>query len=69
MERRWQSIATRFGLAELPALNDATSYCKTLHARDVLRFGAVGRGCAGMLDLHNMEDSMGEFILSCKGKK
>lgn len=56
MERRWQSLATRFGIAELPVLNDDTTPCKVLSARKVLRFGAIGRGCADVIDAYSKDN-------------
>ncbi len=46
MERRWQSLATEFGIENLPTLkNDGTPF-KILHRQEKIRFGAFGKADA-----------------------
>ena len=48
-ERRWQSIATEFGIENLPTLRNDTTPFKTLHKQEVIRFGAYGTADADFI--------------------
>ena len=49
MGRRWQSIATRFGVEQLQTLDNDGNAGEIIYSRSVLRFGAIGTGCAGII--------------------